>query len=134
MAIVRMTDLDLAGKRVLVRQDLNVPIADGQVASDQRIAASLPTLRAALDAGAAVLVMSHLGRPEEGAWSEGDSLAPVARRLSQLLGFEVPLVRDYLDGVDVAPGTGGGVTVGAITAKWSAEGTGWVTSLGAATG
>jgi phosphoglycerate kinase len=104
MAIVRMTDLDLAGKRVLVRQDLNVPIADGQVASDQRIAASLPTLRAALDAGAAVLVMSHLGRPEEGAWSEGDSLAPVARRLSQLLGFEVPLVRDYLDGVDVAPG------------------------------
>lgn len=104
MAIVRMTDLDLAGKRVLVRQDLNVPIADGQVASDQRIAASLPTLRAALDAGAAVLVMSHLGRPEEGAWSEADSLAPVARRLSELLGFEVPLVRDYLDGVDVAPG------------------------------
>ena len=99
-----MTDLDLAGKRVLIRQDLNVPIENGEVASDQRITASLPTLRAALDAGAAVMVMSHLGRPKEGVWSEADSLAPVARRLSRLLGREVPLVRDYLDGVDVAPG------------------------------
>lgn len=104
MSILRMTDLDLAGKRVLVRQDLNVPVAEGRVTSDQRILASLPTLRALLDAGAAVMVMSHLGRPKEGAWSEADSLAPVATRLSELLGREVPLVRDYLDGVDVAPG------------------------------
>ena len=104
MSILRMTDLDLAGKRVLVRQDLNVPVADGRVTSDQRILASLPTLRTLLEAGAAVMVMSHLGRPKEGAWSEADSLAPVAARLSELLGREVPLVRDYLDGVDVSPG------------------------------
>ncbi|MEN1972169.1 phosphoglycerate kinase [Luteimonas sp. MJ204] len=104
MSILRMTDLDLAGKRVLVRQDLNVPVADGRVTSDQRILASLPTLRALLDAGAAVMVMSHLGRPTEGSWSEADSLAPVAARLSELLGRDVPLVRDYLDGVEVAPG------------------------------
>ena len=104
MSILRMTDLDLAGKRVLVRQDLNVPVADGRVTSDQRILASLPTLRTLLDAGAAVMVMSHLGRPKEGEWSEADSLAPVAARLSELLGRDVPLVRDYLDGVDVAPG------------------------------
>ncbi len=105
MAIVRMTDLDLRGKRVLIRQDLNVPVENGQVTSDQRIQASLPTLRQALDAGAAVMVMSHLGRPKEGAWSEEDSLAPVAARVSELLGREVPLVRDYLDGVEVAPGS-----------------------------
>jgi len=104
MPILRITDLDLAGKRVLVRQDLNVPVDAGRVTSDQRIVASLPTLRALLDAGAAVMVMSHLGRPVEGSWSEADSLAPVAARLSELLGREVPLVRDYLDGVDVAPG------------------------------
>ncbi|MGY1528981.1 phosphoglycerate kinase [Luteimonas sp. A649] len=104
MPILRITDLDLAGKRVLVRQDLNVPVAAGRVTSDQRILASLPTLRALLDAGAAVMVMSHLGRPEEGTWSEADSLTPVAARLSELLGREVPLVRDYLDGADVAPG------------------------------
>src|SRR5690606_31998893 len=104
MPILRMTDLDLAGRRVLVRQDLNVPVADGRVTSDQRILASLPTLRALLEAGAAVMVMSHLGRPREGTWSEADSLAPVAARLSGLLGREVPLVRDYLDGVEVAPG------------------------------
>lgn len=104
MTIVRMTDLDLSGKRVLIRQDLNVPVADGKVTSDQRIAASLPTLRQALDAGAAVLVMSHLGRPREGQWSQADSLAPVAARLSELLGVDVPLVRDYLSGVEVAPG------------------------------
>ena len=104
MSILRMTDLDLAGKRVLVRQDLNVPVADGRVTSDQRILASLPTLRALLDAGAAVMVMSHLGRPKEGEWSEADSLAPVAARLSELLGRDVPLVRDYLDGVEVAAG------------------------------
>ena len=104
MAILRMTDLDLAGKRVLVREDLNVPIKDGQVTSDARIAAALPTLKLALEAGAAVMVMSHLGRPSEGQWSEADSLAPVAARLSRLLGREVPLVRDWVDGVDVAPG------------------------------
>jgi phosphoglycerate kinase len=104
MTLLRMTDLDLAGRRVLIRQDLNVPVADGRVTSDQRLLASLPTLRAALDAGAAVMVMSHLGRPKEGAWSEADSLAPVAARLGELLGRPVPLVRDYLDGVDVAPG------------------------------
>ena len=84
MSILRMTDLDLAGKRVLVRQDLNVPVADGRVTSDQRILASLPTLRTLLEAGAAVMVISHLGRPKEGEWSEADSLAPVATRLSGL--------------------------------------------------
>ena len=104
MTILRMTDLDLSGKRVLIRQDLNVPVADGRVTSDQRITASIPTLRAALDAGAAVMVLSHLGRPKEGQWSEADSLKPVAERLSELLGRDVPLVKDYLDGVAVAPG------------------------------
>ncbi|MEF9977258.1 MAG: phosphoglycerate kinase [Thermomonas sp.] len=104
MSIVRMTDLDLAGKRVLIRQDLNVPVADGKVTSDQRITASIPTIRLALEKGAAVMVTSHLGRPKEGTWSEADSLAPVAARLSELLGFDVPVVRDYLDGVDVQPG------------------------------
>jgi phosphoglycerate kinase len=105
MAILRMTDLDLAGKRVLIREDLNVPIDDaGNITSGLRIAAALPTLRLALEKGAAVMVVSHLGRPKEGAWSRADSLAPVAARLSQLLGMEVPLLRDYLDGVDVAPG------------------------------
>ncbi len=104
MSITRMTDLDLAGKRVLIRQDLNVPVDGGRVTSDQRITASIPTLQAALDAGAAVMVMSHLGRPKEGEWSEADSLAPVARRLSELMGRDVPLVKDWVDGVDVAPG------------------------------
>ncbi len=104
MSILRMTDLDLRGKRVLIRQDLNVPVADGKVTSDQRIVASLPTLRHALEAGAAVMVMSHLGRPKEGVWSEADSLAPVATRLSELLGREVPLVKDWVDAVEVAPG------------------------------
>ena len=104
MTIVRMTDLDLAGKRVLIRQDLNVPIKDGKVTSDQRITASIPTIKLALEKGAAVMVTSHLGRPKEGTWSAADSLAPVAARLSELLGFEVPLVKDWVDGVDVQPG------------------------------
>ena len=109
MAIVRMTDLDLTGKRVLIREDLNVPIepADGQparITSEQRITAALPTLQLALEKGAAVMVMSHLGRPKEGVWSEEDSLAPVARRLSELLAIEVPLVRDWVGGVEVRPG------------------------------
>jgi phosphoglycerate kinase len=109
MPILRMTDLDLSGKRVLVREDLNVPVehVDGQpprITSEQRITAALPTLERALEQGAAVMVVSHLGRPKEGVWSEADSLAPIAARLSELLGREVPLVRDYLNGVDVAPG------------------------------
>ncbi|MGM1043519.1 phosphoglycerate kinase [Stenotrophomonas sepilia] len=104
MSIVRMTDLDLSGKRVLIRQDLNVPIENGRITSEQRITASLPTLKRALEQGAAVMVTSHLGRPKEGVWSEADSLAPVAQRLSELLGREVPLVRDWVDGIDVQPG------------------------------
>ena len=104
MAILRMSDLDLSGKRVLIREDLNVPIADGKVTSEQRILATLPTLRAALEQNAAVMVTSHLGRPTEGVFSEADSLAPVAQRLSELLGRPVPLQRDWVDGVDVAPG------------------------------
>lgn len=104
MPIVRMTDLDLSGKRVLIRQDLNVPIDAGRITSEQRITASLPTLKLALEKGAAVMVTSHLGRPKEGVWSEADSLAPVAVRLAELLGVEVPLVKEWVDGVDVAPG------------------------------
>jgi len=104
MSILRMTDLDLAGKRVLIREDLNVPVDNGRITSEQRITAALPTLRRALEQGAAVMVMSHLGRPKEGSWSEADSLAPVATRLSELLGRDVPLVRDYLEGVEVSPG------------------------------
>ena len=104
MPILRMADLDLSGKRVLIREDLNVPVKDGKVTSEQRILAALPTLRMALDKGAAVMVASHLGRPKEGTWSAEDSLAPVAARLSRLLGREVPLLRDWVDGVDVQPG------------------------------
>jgi phosphoglycerate kinase len=99
-----MSGLDLRGKRVLIREDLNVPIKDGQVSSDARIRAALPTLQAALNARARVLVMSHLGRPEEGKFSEEFSLAPVAKRLAQLLGVPVALKKDWLDGVEVAPG------------------------------
>ena len=91
MPIIRMSELDLRNKRVLIRQDLNVPIEDGRITSEQRITASLPTLRLALEKGATVLVTSHLGRPKEGEWSEADSLAPVAARLSELLGRDVPL-------------------------------------------
>ena len=105
MPILRMTDLDLGGKRVLVREDLNVPIDDaGRITSEQRITAALPTLRRLLDQGAAVMVMSHRGRPVEGEFGEADSLAPVAARLGGLLGIDVPLVRDWVGGVPVAPG------------------------------
>jgi len=104
MPLLRMADLDLAGKRVLIREDLNVPVKAGRITSEQRILAALPTLKLALDKGAAVLVTSHLGRPTEGQWTEADSLAPVAARLGELLGREVPLVRDWVDGVDIAPG------------------------------
>ena len=99
-----MTGVNLTGKRVLIREDLNVPIQDGAVSSDARIRACLPTIQAALTAKARVLIMSHLGRPEEGRYAEEFSLAPVARRLSQLLGVSVRLQKDWLDGVDVLPG------------------------------
>jgi phosphoglycerate kinase len=104
MSIVRMSDLDLHGKRVLIREDLNVPIEGGRITSEQRITAALPTMKLALEKGAAVMVTSHLGRPKEGTWTQEDSLAPVAKRLSELLGIEVRLVKDWIDGVDVKPG------------------------------
>jgi phosphoglycerate kinase len=104
MKIIKMTGLDLKDKRVLIREDLNVPITDGEVGSDARIRASLPTIQAALAANARVMLMSHLGRPEEGKFAEEFSLAPVARRLTQLLGVPAPLRRDWLNGIAVAPG------------------------------
>lgn len=104
MAIKKMTDLDLAGKRVLIREDLNVPVKDGAVSSDARIRASLPTIKAAKDAGAKVMLMSHLGRPEEGVYDEASSMKPVAEHLTSVLGQEVRLIKDYLDGVEVADG------------------------------
>ena len=104
MSFLRMTDLDLHGKRVLIREDLNVPIRDGQITSSQRLDAALPTLRAALDSGARVMVLSHLGRPKEGVFEESESLAPVAAWLGQALQRPVRLVRDYLGGTEVAPG------------------------------
>jgi phosphoglycerate kinase len=99
-----MSAVDLANKRVLIREDLNVPIRDGAVSSDARIRASLPTIRAAMAAKARVLVMSHLGRPDEGVYTEEFSLAPVAKRLTELLGVPVALKKDWLGGVEVAPG------------------------------
>ena len=104
MTFLRMTDLDLSGKRVLIREDLNVPIQDGKITSTQRLDAALPTIRAARDAGAAVLVMSHLGRPKEGVFGEAQSLKPVAAWLSEKLGTPARLQRDYLDGVDAKNG------------------------------
>ncbi|HET8904140.1 MAG TPA: phosphoglycerate kinase [Saccharospirillum sp.] len=101
MSVIKMSDLDLAGKRVLIRQDLNVPLDDqGQVTSDNRITASLPTIKQALEKGAKVMIMSHLGRPEEGEFDEKASLASVAAYMSRLLGQDIPLVRDWVDGVD----------------------------------
>ncbi len=97
MPVLKMTDLDLSGKRVLVRQDLNVPIKDGKVASDKRIRASLPTIEYAVKAGARVMLMSHLGRPTEGEYADEFSLRPVAEHLSALLGKEVKLVANYLE-------------------------------------
>ncbi len=102
--MLRMGDLDLAGKRVLIREDLNVPLAGGVISSDARIRAALPTIRAALDANAAVLLMSHLGRPVEGEYDAAFSLQPIADHLASLLNTDVPLVRTWIDGVDVAPG------------------------------
>ena len=97
MPVLKMTDLDLSGKRVLIRQDLNVPIKDGNVASDKRIRASLPNIEFAVNAGARVMLMSHLGRPTEGEYADEFSLRPVAEHLSGLLGKEVKLVANYLE-------------------------------------
>ncbi|MCL5796405.1 MAG: phosphoglycerate kinase [Gammaproteobacteria bacterium] len=105
MAFIRMADLDLKGKRVLIRADLNVPVKDGKVTSDARIKASMKTFEAAIKAGAKVMVMSHLGRPEEGVFSEENSLAPVAADMSAKLGKPVRLIKDWVDGgFDVAEG------------------------------
>ncbi|CVF99136.1 phosphoglycerate kinase [Serratia sp. CY52157] len=104
MSVIKMTDLDLAGKRVLIRSDLNVPVKDGKVTSDARIRASLPTIEAALKQGARVMVTSHLGRPTEGEYNEEFSLLPVVNYLKDNLKSPVRLAKDYLDGVDVAEG------------------------------
>lgn len=102
MPVIKMTDLDLAGKRVLIREDLNVPLKNGKIADDTRIRASLPTIERAMKAGAKVMVMSHLGRPEEGIYSEENSMQLVANHISKLLGTPVRLIKDYLGGVNVA--------------------------------
>ncbi len=104
MSVINMTDLDLAGKRVLIREDLNVPISDGKVSSDARLKAALPTLELALQKGAKVMVMSHLGRPEEGVFDADSSLQPVVNYLQQALSVPVRLVSDYLNGVEVQAG------------------------------
>lgn len=102
--MLRMRDIDLSGKRTLIREDLNVPIHDGVITSDARIRAALPTIEAALDANAAVMLMSHLGRPTEGEADPAFSLEPVAERLASLLHRDVNLASEWIDGVDVAPG------------------------------
>jgi len=99
MSVLKMTDLDLHGKRVLIRQDLNVPIKDGKVASDKRIVASLPTIEYAMNAGAKVMVMSHLGRPTEGEYDEQFSMIPVGEHMAALLGHNVEMVKDWVNGV-----------------------------------
>jgi phosphoglycerate kinase len=99
-----MSDLDLRGKRVFIRSDLNVPIEDGRITDDTRIRASVPGIKQALDQNAAVMITSHLGRPKEGELKPEDSLAPVAKRLSEILKKDVPLIRDWVNGVDVKPG------------------------------
>ncbi|MFK4752891.1 MULTISPECIES: phosphoglycerate kinase [Oceanospirillaceae] len=104
MSVIKMTDLDLKGKRVLIREDLNVPVKAGKVTSDARIRAALPTIQHALEAGARVIVMSHLGRPTEGEYDDEFSLQPVAAHLSALLGRDVVVVKDFENGVDVAEG------------------------------
>src|SRR5882672_1222223 len=105
MKVLRLTDTDLRNKRVLIREDLNVPVQSGVVTSDARIRAAIPTIRYTLDQNAKVFILSHLGRPEEGKYDESLSLAPVAVRLSELLGKPVPLRKDWLDGVDCAAGS-----------------------------
>jgi phosphoglycerate kinase len=103
MKFKRMSDVDLRGKRVFIRADLNVPIEDGRITDDTRIRASVPAIEHALKQGAAVMVTSHLGRPKEGELKPEDSLAPIAARLSELLKKEVPLVKDWVNGVNVKP-------------------------------
>lgn len=104
MNVLRMTDLDLAGKRLLIRQDLNVPISQGRISSDARLRASLPTLKLALERGASVIVVSHLGRPKAGSFAPEHSLTPVAGWLSEHLGRTVPIVTNWIDGVTLEPG------------------------------
>jgi len=104
MSIKKMADLDLKGKRILIRQDLNVPVKDGKITSDIRIRASLPAINLALDSGAAVMLMSHLGRPTEGEFDSAASLQPVGERLSELLGKPVRLEKDWIDGIEIKPG------------------------------
>ncbi len=104
MSVLKMTDLDLKGKRVLIREDLNVPVKGGKVTSDVRIRASLPTIQHALEAGAKVIVMSHLGRPEEGVYDEESSMKPVAEHLAGLLGRDVNVIKDFRAGVEVGEG------------------------------
>jgi phosphoglycerate kinase len=104
MSVTKMSEVDLAGKRVLIREDLNVPIENGRITSDVRIRAALPTIRAALEENAAVMLMSHLGRPTEGEPKPEFSLQPVATRLAQLSGMDVELITDWIDGVDIESG------------------------------
>ena len=104
MTVLRMTDLDLAGKKLLIRQDLNVPISNGRITSDARLRASLPTLKLALERGASVIVISHLGRPKAGKFDPESSLTPVAAWFSQALGRSVPILSNWIDGVDLQPG------------------------------
>jgi len=103
-ALIKMADLDLSDQRVLIREDFNVPIGDGKVLSDQRILAALPTIRSALSAGGRLMLLSHLGRPKEGEFSEVFSLAPVARHLSTLLDRDVRLAKDWLGGMPLSEG------------------------------
>ena len=103
--MIAMSDVDLRGKRVLIREDFNVPMKDGAITDDTRLRAGLPTLRAALEAGATVIVMSHLGRPVEGEWDASLSLAPVAEALSALLDLPVGFAKQWIDGIDAAPGS-----------------------------
>src|SRR5438046_3044262 len=104
MPVLKMSDLDLRDKRVFMRVDFNVPVRDGKLTDDTRIRACLPGIKEALSLRALLLLASHLGRPVEGQFDEKESLAPVARHLSALLGMEVPLKRDWLEGVSVGPG------------------------------
>ena len=108
MSFIKLTDLDLAGKRVLIRADLNVPVKDGKVTSDARITASMPTVEHCMKAGASVMVMSHRGRPEEGKVDDENSMQPIADTMSEKLGVDVKLVKDYLDN---APDVAGGEVV-----------------------
>ena len=104
MTVLRMTDLDLTGKRLLIRQDLNVPVTNGKITSDARLRASLPTLKLALEKGASVLVVSHLGRPKAGKFDPESSLTPVAAWFSEQLGRSVPILTNWIDGIDLQPG------------------------------